>query len=191
MTIKYLKKFSIFFLISILVSSNVLANEQMITLSPPESLPLLFFNDGEKTIKVDQFLGQYILINFWATWCVPCVTEMPALNNLAKKLRKKGLTVITVSQDITGPSIVEPFLAPMMLKNILVWYDDKNKSFRFLFMQSNEPDLINISRGLLPNLRKSIRLEKSKTSINAPCSCRLVIISSTAPIPTFFNAPSA
>ena len=149
MTIKYLKKFSIFFLISILMSSNVLANEQMITLSPPESLPLLFFNDGEKTIKVDQFLGQYILINFWATWCVPCVTEMPALNNLAKKLRKKGLTVITVSQDITGPSVVEPFLEPMMLKNILVWYDNKNKSFRQLGLRGLPTTILVNPKGLI------------------------------------------
>jgi len=74
---------------------------------------------------------------------------MPALDSLAKKLNKKGLTVITVSQDIAGPAIVEPFLMPMMLKNILVWYDDKNKSFRQLGLRGLPTTILISPKGLV------------------------------------------
>jgi thiol-disulfide isomerase/thioredoxin len=71
-------------------------------------------------------------MNFWATWCAPCVTEMPSLDKLAVRLHTKGLIVVAVSQDLNELSKVKSFLKPMMLKEIVIWYDEKNKGFREL-----------------------------------------------------------
>jgi thiol-disulfide isomerase/thioredoxin len=55
--------------------------------------------DGEKTSIAD-FAGKPLLLNLWATWCAPCVAEMPTLDALAA--RDPGLQVLAVSQDIEG-----------------------------------------------------------------------------------------
>lgn len=49
--------------------------------------------------RLSDFEGDVILINFWATWCPPCLEELPALNRLQERYREQGLTVITVSDE--------------------------------------------------------------------------------------------
>ncbi len=53
---------------------------------------------GYKSL-IEEHRGQVLLVNFWATWCAPCREEMPALAALEKKLRGKGLRLITISAD--------------------------------------------------------------------------------------------
>ncbi|MEJ6706938.1 MAG: TlpA disulfide reductase family protein [Porticoccus sp.] len=50
----------------------------------PTSLPSMSFDDGNQSVGIEKFLGRYVLVNFWATWCVPCIKEMPALDRLAE-----------------------------------------------------------------------------------------------------------
>ena len=97
------------------------------------SLPILEIHDFsgiEPYLNLDG--SKTYVVNFWATWCVPCVTEMPSLDKLAIRLHTKGLIVVAVSQDLNGLSKVESFLKPMMLEEIVIWYDEKNKAFREL-----------------------------------------------------------
>ncbi len=54
--------------------------------------------------------GQYILLNFWATWCGPCKIEMPSLNYLHDKFKGKSLKVIGISNDMFGARVVEPYV---------------------------------------------------------------------------------
>ena len=51
------------------------------------------------TVSLDDFKGKTVLLNFWATWCAPCVAEMPALERLYQIYRERGFTVIAVSGD--------------------------------------------------------------------------------------------
>lgn len=55
--------------------------------------------DSGKTVTVHDFGGKLLLLNFWATWCPPCVDEIPGLNELATRLGPKGLVVLGVSVD--------------------------------------------------------------------------------------------
>jgi thiol:disulfide interchange protein DsbD len=55
--------------------------------------------------------GKVLVLDFWATWCVPCIQEMPEFNRLYHDLSPKGLTVVGVAMDEEGAAIVEPFLA--------------------------------------------------------------------------------
>ena len=99
---------------------------------PPSRLTLVSCDDGSKAVGIEKFVGKYVLMNFWATWCAPCVTEMPSLDKLAVRLHTKGLIVVAVSQDLNELAKVKSFLKPMMLEEIVIWYDEKNKGFREL-----------------------------------------------------------
>ena len=70
--------------------------------------------------------GKPALVNLWATWCVPCIAEMPMLDELAGELGD-GVRVVTVSQDIQGAEKVAPFFAERKLANLPQWLDTKNE----------------------------------------------------------------
>ena len=59
---------------------------------------------------LDDHLGKVIVINFWATWCTPCVKEMPSFENLHRRFRAKGLTILAVSLDKGASSKVQDFV---------------------------------------------------------------------------------
>jgi peroxiredoxin len=54
--------------------------------------------DAERTVTLSQFKGQVVVLNFWATWCPPCIEEMPSLVQMRMKV--KGVTVVAVSVDV-------------------------------------------------------------------------------------------
>ena len=54
--------------------------------------------------------GKVVLVNFWATWCVPCVREIPGFNRIHEQLKDKGLVVLGVSMDEDGAPLVQSFL---------------------------------------------------------------------------------
>ncbi|HEY7366490.1 MAG TPA: TlpA disulfide reductase family protein [Methylomirabilota bacterium] len=70
------------------------------------TLPLV----GGKSFRLTGHRGQILLINFWATWCPPCLEEMPALERLWRQHRDHGFVLLAVSLD-TDSGLVGPFLA--------------------------------------------------------------------------------
>jgi cytochrome c biogenesis protein CcmG/thiol:disulfide interchange protein DsbE len=56
--------------------------------------------DAERTVKLSDFRGQVVVLNFWATWCPPCVEEMPSLVEMQRRMKAKGVTVVAVSMDV-------------------------------------------------------------------------------------------
>ena len=127
-----LKKYFLCLLTIAILSVNVSAEKLMDIIPSPTSLPSMSFDDGNQSVGIEKFLGRYVLVNFWATWCVPCIKEMPALDRLAESFYEKDLTIIAINQDAGGFNEVKPFLKSMALKKILVWYDKKNEGFRDL-----------------------------------------------------------
>lgn len=55
------------------------------------------------TVSLASFRGQVLLVNAWATWCVPCREEMPALERLYRRLGPRGLRIVAVSEDLDSP----------------------------------------------------------------------------------------
>jgi cytochrome c biogenesis protein CcmG/thiol:disulfide interchange protein DsbE len=56
--------------------------------------------DSERTLSLHDFRGQVVVLNFWATWCPPCVEEMPSLVEMQRRMKDKGVTVVAVSVDV-------------------------------------------------------------------------------------------
>ena len=56
--------------------------------------------DSDRTVSLNQFRGQVVVLNFWATWCPPCVEELPSLMDMQDRLRARGVTVLGISIDV-------------------------------------------------------------------------------------------
>jgi peroxiredoxin len=76
------------------------------TAAPDVSLPTL---DGRRVAMKD-FRGKLVLVNFWATWCVPCQWEMPLMERLYRDYRDRGFVVLAVSIDQGDPERVRAFV---------------------------------------------------------------------------------
>ena len=84
------------------------------------------FQDPEgSTVRLSNFIGKPVLVNIWATWCAPCIVEMPMLDKLA--VREKGrLKVLVVSQDIQGAEKVVPFFERGGYEELEPYVDPEN-----------------------------------------------------------------
>lgn len=77
-----------------------------------KAAPPFTLKDAEgKTVSLEDYKGKVVLLNFWATWCGPCKIEIPWFVAFEQKYKDKGFSVIGVSMDEEGWSIVKPFLA--------------------------------------------------------------------------------
>ncbi len=58
--------------------------------------------DSDRTVTLNQFHGQVLVLNFWATWCPPCVEEIPSLMDMQERTKAKGVVVLGISIDVDG-----------------------------------------------------------------------------------------
>ena len=65
-----------------------------------------------------------MVVTFMAAWCGPCIDELPALNNLFKKYKNKGLKLIGISIDLEGPRAMQPILDNLQVRFPVYWYGD-------------------------------------------------------------------
>jgi thiol-disulfide isomerase/thioredoxin len=87
-------------------------------------VPDLSFRDGAgKPVRLADFRGREVLLNLWATWCVPCRKEVPALDRLQGRMNGKDFVVVAVNIDTGDPAKARRFLAEAGTKN-LAYYDD-------------------------------------------------------------------
>jgi len=92
--------------------------------SAPLELPQLSFEDGAGQRRtLAEFRGRYVLLNVWATWCVPCREEMPALARLQQKLGGPRFEVIALSVDSGGVEAVKRFFAEHRVDSLAVYTD--------------------------------------------------------------------
>ncbi|HXV73979.1 MAG TPA: TlpA disulfide reductase family protein [Sphingomonadales bacterium] len=94
----------------------------------PQPLPVTPFADrGGDPVTLGAFRGKTVLVNFWATWCKPCRAEMPSLARLEAALGGEAFGVVTVSLDLEGYEIIDPFLAEIGVANLPVYWDRSNR----------------------------------------------------------------
>ena len=90
------------FLSLLLLSTSMLAGCYSGTRPPRIGNPAKEFSvqDSDRKVSLDQFRGQIVVLNFWATWCPPCLEELPSLMTMQERMRGRGVVVVGVSIDV-------------------------------------------------------------------------------------------
>ena len=118
-------------IIFIFFISNVLATEMpniknlVLNKEPKIYDNVIFLDSNEKLVKLDDYKGKLVILNFWATWCAPCKEEMPSLDNLKKNPNLDNLEIfpINVGKDDLDKSL--KFFENLNIKNLNVYFDNK------------------------------------------------------------------
>jgi thiol-disulfide isomerase/thioredoxin len=98
---------------------------------PPAPPPALSFTDPDgKTRTLADYAGKPVVLNLWATWCMPCVAEMPALDRLADQLKDIDAAVLPISSDRGGISVVRAFYASHGIRDLPVLLDPDGAATR-------------------------------------------------------------
>ena len=99
---------------------------EFIPVTPPQPAPEAAFTDADgKAASLADFAGQPAVVNLWATWCQPCLEEMPSLDRLQTRFEGK-VTVAAVSQDRGGGKEVGAFVAAHGLGRLKIYLDPKS-----------------------------------------------------------------
>lgn len=85
----------------------------------------VFSNARGDTMTLSDFEGAPLLVNLWATWCAPCIAEMPTLDALAERLDGR-MKVLTISEDFRGAEVVGPFFSQYGFERLEPWLDPNN-----------------------------------------------------------------
>ncbi|MES2915921.1 MAG: TlpA disulfide reductase family protein [Pseudomonadota bacterium] len=99
-------------------------------LDAPQDMPEVRFvtEDGSRRTLAD-FRGKVILLNIWATWCIPCRKEMPTLDALQADLGSSKFEVVTLSIDKAGVPVVRQFFDEYAIRNLAIYVDQTSLAF--------------------------------------------------------------
>ena len=98
----------------------------------PDALPMMTVVDASSQgINLGQYRGRPLLIHLWATWCAPCVKEIPSISRLQADYAPRGLVLIPISQDFSAER-VDKFFRKTKVTNLPVLLDVNSKIFQSL-----------------------------------------------------------
>lgn len=104
----------------------------------PDAPQVVFTNQLGEEVTLADFKGKTVLLNLWATWCPPCIREMPALNELAKEFKDKNFIVLAIATGRQGREGADRFLKKRKLTD-LISYHDRNQNFLHLMDMDTLP----------------------------------------------------
>jgi len=100
--------------------------------APHPAIPLAFQDAEGKPVDLASFKGRAVLLNLWATWCVPCRAEMPALDRLQAKAGSNAFQVVAVNVDTARLDKPKAFLHEIGVKSLTRYADPKSDTFEAL-----------------------------------------------------------
>jgi len=115
-------------IVPLILSHPVDNKENNTEITIGKTLPPAYFFDakGEKKTIAQDFRGTVVLVNLWATWCTPCVAELPSLDTLQKRLGGKKFKVVAINLDRPskkGGSLAKEFLVDKNIRKIHPYWD--------------------------------------------------------------------
>lgn len=142
-----------------------------------------------KSVTLSAYKGKWVFVNFWATWCSPCVYEMPMMNTLYNNMRKDGLEMLAISVDEGSPILVKQF-ADRFKFDFKILHDPDNSVMRRYGIRSiprtyvvdpdgniqaaadglrswDDPEMVKFFRGLMRDFDKKKEAEKHKVKKEA------------------------
>lgn len=96
------------------------------------------------SIGLDRFAGDVVLLNIWATWCLPCEQEMPSLQRLHQELTPEGLRIVSVSIDEADPEVVRRWLGDRQLTFEVL--QDRSREIERIYQTTGVPETFVIDR---------------------------------------------
>jgi thiol-disulfide isomerase/thioredoxin len=101
----------------------------LVPVDPPRLLADAAFTDADgKPHHLAEFAGKGLVVNLWATWCAPCVAEMPALQDFAKLAAADAILVLPLASDRGGKEAVQKFYAEHGITALPIWLDPKGQA---------------------------------------------------------------
>lgn len=98
--------------------------------SSPKVAPALKLLQGNPPSAFEYKPKRPTLVHFWATWCAPCVVELPALVKSAESLSKSGIDLVIVSVDAGAATKVPPFLAKLGIEGTPTYWDPRSELYK-------------------------------------------------------------
>ncbi len=92
------------------------ASNRPVVLSP-------FLDEAGQRISIEAYRGRLVVLNLWATWCAPCIEEMPSLDRLAGRLPESAFAVLAVSQDVGGAKTAKPAFERLNPRRLKLYLD--------------------------------------------------------------------
>ncbi len=109
-------------------AASAAAPRNFVMSDAPKQVPALQFTDATGSLRtLANFSGKTVLLNLWATWCVPCRTEMPALDRLQAAIGSADFEVVPVSIDRKGMDAVNKFYSEAGLTHLARYVDPTNQ----------------------------------------------------------------
>jgi peroxiredoxin len=115
----------------------------------PRPAPAFSLKDLKgRTVDLAEYKGKVVLLDFWATWCAPCVASMPKLQKLHRQLEPKGFAVVGIAIDEKGAEVVAPLVArkkvtyPILLGDEAAWTAYGVKSLPALFLIDRQGQIV-------------------------------------------------
>ena len=95
-----------------------------VPINPPQTLPDFTFQDAKgSTFRLADFRGTAVLLNLWATWCGPCVRELPSLDSLQGQLQGQNFTVIAIDEERNSAEVAGIWFKKHEIKNLMSYSD--------------------------------------------------------------------
>ncbi len=96
--------------------------------APPFDLAEFHSDGSEGQTSLESLKGSYVLLNFWATWCPPCLAEMPTMEAAFQEFKDQGFKVVAISSDEGGATDIAPFIEKLGVTFTILMDADKKVS---------------------------------------------------------------
>ena len=105
-------------------SPTIIPLDNLIQYEKARLIPPIVLEDSlGNEINLDEFIGNLIIINFWATWCKPCEEEMPSLDNLSQNKNFENLIILPVNMEKINYEKTKEFFSVLNIKKLKIFFD--------------------------------------------------------------------